>query len=65
MEKFDKLKEQITDSSQRFAIYQAETEAKKMENTLLETQIQNIKLCEAKREKTRNQINEEKQRMVK
>ena len=36
-----------------------------MENQLLETQIENIKMAEIKRDKLRSQIQDEKQRLLK
>ena len=44
MEKFDQMKEEITESGKKFKSYQEEIESRKMKIELLEAQIENTHL---------------------
>jgi len=65
MMKFDQLRTHISETSASYAKDQEEMETKKMERDLLATQIENLKLHETKREKTKATIDDERQRLQK
>ena len=44
MEKFDKIKEDMSENSKKFESYQVTVETKKLEMQTLETEIENIQL---------------------
>ena len=65
VKRFDSVKEEIDTSNKKFETYKIEIETKKQQIALLETQIQNIVLMGQLRDKTKNDIKEEKSMLEK
>ena len=62
MEKFDKIKDEMSENGKKFEHYQVTVETKKLEMQTLETEIQNIQLSELKQQKMQQEIAEERKR---
>lgn len=60
VKRFDGVKEEIDSSNKKFETYKVEIETKKQQIALLDTQIQNIVLMGQLRDKTKNDIIEER-----
>ena len=60
VKRFDGVKEEIDSSNKKFETYKVEIETKKQQIALLDTQIQNIVLMGQLRDKTKNDIFEER-----
>ena len=60
MEKFDKIKEDMSENGKKFESYQVTVETKKLEIQTLETEIQNIQHSELKQQKMQYEIEEER-----
>lgn len=65
MDKFDQMKEEITDSGRKFKGYQEEIETRKIKIDLLEAQIENTHLTQAKQDRVQAEISEERIRINK
>ena len=65
MDKFDQMKEEITESGKKFKTYQEDIESRKMKIELLEAQIENTHLVKRKQEKVETEIKEERERLKK
>ena len=65
MDKFDQMKEEITESGKKFKSYQEDIEQRKMKIELLEAQIENTHLMQRKHEKVELEIKEERERLKK
>ncbi len=64
MEKFDKIKDEMSENGKKFEAYQATVETKKLEIQTLETEIENIAMIEKKQQKVTAEITEEKKRLT-
>jgi predicted nucleic acid-binding Zn-ribbon protein len=65
VKKFDAIKEEIDMSNKKYESYKMEMETKKQQVALLETQIQNIILMGQLKDKTKNDIQEERAQIKK
>lgn len=62
MEKFDKIKDDMSENGKKFEEYQVTVETKKLEIKTLETEIENIQLTQKKHQKLQSEIEEERKR---
>ena len=65
MDKFDQMKEEITESGKKFKTYQDDIESRKMKIELLEAQIENTHLVQKKHEKVEQETKDERERLKK
>lgn len=65
MQKFEDMKNEITESGKKFKAYHEEIESRKLKIELLEQQIENTKLVANKSGKVEKEIKEDKDRMRK
>jgi hypothetical protein len=65
MQKFEDMKNEITESGKKFKAYHEEIESRKLKIELLEQQIENAKLVSNKSEKIEREIKEDRERMKK
>lgn len=63
MEKFDKIKDEMSENGKKFEVYQGTVETKKLEIQTLETEIENIAMSEKKYQKVNSEITDEKKRL--
>ena len=65
MQKFDQVKEEMTENGRTFENFQAVVETKKLERQALETEIQNIDLLEQRQRKQLQEMEEERKTITK
>lgn len=64
MEKFDKIKDEMSENGKKFESYQAQVETKKLEKATLESEIECIRLAQMKYKQITEEVDEEKKRTV-